>query len=269
MLSTVRTVVVIGASGHLGRALVRRLAAEGCAVLAGEAAVDGADVVVHVDDRVALPDGGDPLGPIDSSAVDALLRACAEGRIGRLVHVSPGDAVLPGPLPTGDELVRRAAGAGLDVVAVHPTGIIGPGDPGTSRLGRLLLDLWEHRPTAPVGGGLDWVDVRDVAAGTVAAATTATAGADYVLAGHWATVEEVVAEATRVAAELASGERQPAVVVDRPWAAAPTGGADVGARRDLGWSPRPLDATIRDTFDWFAARDLVRDAAAHASLVPA
>lgn len=270
---------MVGASGHLGRELVRQLIRRGDHVravdrAAGAEAIDGADVVFHLDGRVSMPDGGDPLAPVDSSSVDPLLRACDDGRARRLVHISSLAAILPGRTPTSDELVRRAALGGVDVVTVHPTAIIGPDDPGPGQLDRLLLDLWQRRQPAPVGGGFDWVDVRDVATGAVAAAGSAPPGGRYLLGGHWATVEEVVARATRITAELTGEEAPPLVVPDPPAATAAAAGGDdaldpAPARRDLGYAPRPLEETLRDTLRWFAGRDLAADPRRAAALVPA
>ena len=64
----------------------------------------------------------------------------------------------------------EAAGEELEVVIVQPTGILGPGDVGASRIGIMLHDLYHGRLPGLVKGGHDWVDVRDVATGLLLAA---------------------------------------------------------------------------------------------------
>ena len=69
----------------------------------------------------------------------------------------------------GLRVATEAAARGQDVVAVCPTGIIGPKDYKPSRMGRFFIALARGRVPALVEGGFDWVDVRDVAEGVVAA----------------------------------------------------------------------------------------------------
>jgi len=66
----------------------------------------------------------------------------------------------------GPELARQ----GLDAVIVHPTGILGPHDYAPSHAGRAMLDIYHGRTRVLVAGGFNWVDVRDVCAGAMAAA---------------------------------------------------------------------------------------------------
>ena len=51
-------------------------------------------------------------------------------------------------------------------------------------MGQVLLDLYHRRLPALVDGGFDWVDVRDVVAGALAAADRAPRGARYLLVGR-------------------------------------------------------------------------------------
>ena len=58
---------------------------------------------------------------------------------------------------------------GLDACIVHPSGIIGPYDFKTSHLTQLIIDAATGRLRAGVKGGYDFVDVRDVTNGILAA----------------------------------------------------------------------------------------------------
>ncbi|MCD4685577.1 MAG: NAD-dependent epimerase/dehydratase family protein [Anaerolineae bacterium] len=101
----------------------------------------------------------------------------------------------------GEQLVQAAVAEGLDAIIVNPTGVIGSRDFGPSFFGTALLDLAQGTLPGLVGGGCDWVDVRDLVAGVLDAEQHAAPGAKYLLSGHWAALSalaEVIAEFTGV-----------------------------------------------------------------------
>ena len=162
---------------------------------------------------------------------------------------------------------------GLDAVIVRPTAIIGPDDHDISRMGALFRALGGGDLPLLVRGGFDWVDVRDVVNGMVSAAERADTGRTYLLGGSFATVKEL---ATMVAA--VTGARRPmfevplglARLIGGPatWFARRTGnplsptsealralrnGKPVDsslARKELDYTTRPLEETVRDIYVW-------------------
>jgi dihydroflavonol-4-reductase len=199
------------------------------------------------------------------------------GRGGVVDEASPragaGHAEYDRSKVAGEAALREAAGS-VEVVVGHPTGVIGPPDFGPSRMGRFLLGLAQGRVPALVAGGFDWVDVRDVAAGLHAAAQRGRAGESYLLGGAHARVREL---ADLVAAT--TGVRAPRFVT--PMALARFGAlfttaygrlsrreplytsealaplrfagriSSDKARRELGYTTRPLAETIAETCRWF------------------
>lgn len=175
----------------------------------------------------------------------------------------------------GEQAVRREIEAGLNAVIVNPTGVVGPFDFGPSRMGRVLLDLYGRKLPALVEGGFDFVDVRDVALGILAAAEKGRTGENYILGGRYHSVPELAQIAANV-----TGVRPPRLVTPRwlarvgvPFALAygritrseplytyesldtlgETRDIDSGkAKRELGHAPRSLENTIRDSYQWFA-----------------
>lgn len=84
------------------------------------------------------------------------------------------------------QIVLDAGENGLDVVVVHPSGIIGPGDEGSNHSNQIFRDYLRGRLPAIVKGGYDFVDVRDVAQGIIKALETGAPGNCYILAnGHF------------------------------------------------------------------------------------
>lgn len=80
----------------------------------------------------------------------------------------------------------------LDACIVHPSGIIGPNDFGRSHLTQLIIDFCNHRLTACVKGGYDFVDVRDVADGIIRTCEVGKAGNCYILSNRYFTIKEVL-----------------------------------------------------------------------------
>jgi dihydroflavonol-4-reductase len=78
---------------------------------------------------------------------------------------------------------RRAFEAGQDVVIVNPTTPVGPWDAKPTPTGEIVVRFLNGRMPAYVDAGLNLIDVRDVAAGHVAAYERGVAGERYIL-GH-------------------------------------------------------------------------------------
>ena len=66
--------------------------------------------------------------------------------------------------------VLDAAHAGLNACVVHPSGIIGPNDPAIGQTTRTLTQILNGEMPIGMAGSFNMVDVRDLAAGTIAAA---------------------------------------------------------------------------------------------------
>lgn len=228
-----------------------------------------------------------------------ILALCREYGVKRLVYVSSvhaipekdGCAVLrevdrfsPQQVTGGyaktkaeaTQAVLDAAAQGLDAVVVHPSGILGPFDGTGNHLVQLVKEYAGGKLPACVKGGYDFVDVRDVAAGCLAAAEKGRSGQCYILSNRHYEVQEVLA----MAKTLCHGRRLPVLPMWMAQAAEPLLGwvARVKKQRplytkyslytlrsndrfdhgkataELGYRPRDLRQTVRDTLRWLAKK---------------
>lgn len=178
--------------------------------------MDGMDVIIHLAGKISID--GDPDGSVRKINYNGsinVIRACQEKKISRLVYFSSIHAMNPLPLDEelnerrdlvgGDwkgsvydrskadveiylkELVRET---GFDVVIMAPTSIMGPNDFIPSLQGKAIMDIYNGKIPAMIKGGYDWVDVRDVARGTINAIHHARKGEKYILSGEYATLKE-------------------------------------------------------------------------------
>ncbi len=88
--------------------------------------------------------------------------------------------------------VLDAAKQGLNTCVVHPSGIIGPNDYGRGHITTLVIDYYKRRLTSGVNGGYDFVDVRDVAYGIIAACDKGRHGECYILSNKFFAVSEIL-----------------------------------------------------------------------------
>ncbi len=174
----------------------------------------------------------------------------------------------------GERLVQEAAAEGLNAVIIAPTGIIGPFDFQPSHTGQMIISLMRGKLPALVEGGFDWVDVRDVVVGALKAELVAPSGAKYILGGHYAPLGDIADTLKKLFGSKVPGFTAPAWLarVGVPFmeryermsgkralytrasiSAICSNKATSHARaaRDLGYNPRPLETTLRDTVEWF------------------
>lgn len=87
-----------------------------------------------------------------------------------------------------EQIALRMANEGVPVVIVNPSAPIGPGDIKPTPTGQVIVDFLKRKLPAYLDTGLNWVDVRDVAAGHVLAADKGKIGERYILGhaeGNW------------------------------------------------------------------------------------
>ncbi|MCL1835133.1 MAG: NAD-dependent epimerase/dehydratase family protein [Oscillospiraceae bacterium] len=143
-----------------------------------------------------------------------IVEACRKYSAQRLVYVSSVHAIPP--LPRGQimrevesfdpaavpgyydktkamatQLVLDAARGGLDAVVVHPSGIIGPHGLPTGNMAQLFMRYVRGKLRAATRGGFDFVDVRDVARGVIAAAADGVRGECYILSNRYVDLTEM------------------------------------------------------------------------------
>lgn len=105
------------------------------------------------------------------------------------------EAVIGGYAKTKAEatqLVLEAVREGLDAVVVQPSGILGPYDSSHNHLVQMIADYLHGKLPACVRGGYDFVDVRDVADGCLAAAEKGKRGECYILSNRHYEVKDVL-----------------------------------------------------------------------------
>lgn len=230
-----------------------------------------------------------------------IIDACLTSGIGRMVYTSSVHAIPEADLGetivevdgkahgdfSGDDvvglyaktkamatrLVLDAVEEGLDAVVVHPSGIIGPGDFGSAHMTQMVLDYMQGRLTAYVRGGYDFVDVRDVAAGMLAAVTRGRTGETYILSNRYVELGELM----RILREV-SGKKRALTLLPMTFAKWTAPLAELWykmlrqpplftryslytlesnahfshdkATRELNYHPRPLEETLTDMVDW-------------------
>jgi dihydroflavonol-4-reductase len=170
--------------------------------------------------------------------------------------------------------VLRAANSGLEAVVACPTGVIGPFDFRGSMMGSLIHDAAVAKPTLYVDGAYDFVDVRDVAEGLISAAENGKRGESYILSGQKISVRyllETIREITgrnffqmRIPFDLAKFAALFTPTYYKLAHATPrftpyslevlksnSNISHAKATHQLGYSPRTLYESLKDTVKWF------------------
>jgi dihydroflavonol-4-reductase len=256
------------------------------------AAMRGVERVFHVAGKTSMrPGDRDRVFEVNVGGTVNVMEEALRAGVVRAVHTSSAGAVGPAePHGTADErqpfkagrlgiayinakhdaetAALRVAAKGLPVVIVNPSFVLGPDDPtGTSN--RLVRRLLLRRIPAYIDGGLNIVDVRDVALGHLLADERGHEGERYLLTARNFTLQRLFADLSRIAEVPAppvkvSGHALLASVeaLERAGLPAPATADEVRSgmqwwtyRNDkavdeLGFAPRPHEETLEDTVAW-------------------
>ena len=166
----------------------------------------------------------------------------------------------------------RLAAKGLPVVCVNPALTFGPGDYEVTST-RLVRSFLLGRVPAYADGGINVVDVRDVAQGHLLADERGSVGERYILGGRNFTFDRLFADLGRI-----SGV-DPPIKVSLGLATGAIGALRIGAgrttlspeelrvgsqfwtyrstkaQRELGFKARPHEETLESTVSWHAERE--------------
>jgi dihydroflavonol-4-reductase len=267
-------------------------------------AFDGAEAVFHCAAAVTIKrEVTAEMTAANVTGTEHVIEACIAARVPRLVHTSSVVAVgLSADGTPCDETAewnfdryglidayaitkRRAedvvhsANDRIDAVIVNPTYMFGPRDARPSS-GKLIVDVVRRKIPASSPGFNNFVDVRDVARGMIAAWQHGRRGERYILAGHDLTYRDVMREIARVAGVAPPRLRAPYPVA---WLLGKYGdlverrGGDPllnstqvryaftqrfrfrsdKATHELGYKVSPLEPALRDAIAWFRTHGML------------
>lgn len=166
---------------------------------------------------------------------------------------------------------------GLNACTVHPSGIIGPYDYKISHLTQMIEDVMNGSLKMGVKGGYDFVDVRDVVKGIIAACEKGKAGECYLLTGNYISVEDLLGMVTKAAvkppirtylpiwlakavaplAEVYYDMKKQKPLYTKESISVLGSNANFShakAERELGYTVRDPQETIKDTVEWLEER---------------
>lgn len=300
--------------GHEVRALARsaestdKLGALGAIPVRGdvldssslETLVEGCERVFHVAGvNEICPAEPDLMWRVNVEGTRGVMAACHAGSVGRLVFTSSVVTIGEGDGVVGDESTRHSGmflseyarskteaervlfqeAGGLDVVAVNPSSVQGPGR--ATGTGKLILDAARGRLRLLVDTTISLVDIDDCARGHVLAADRGVSGERYILSGATLEMREAVGLLSEVlgqdlsprymsagllmaAATVSEGvfklmRRQPPLCRETIRVMAHSHAYDGSrATRDLGLEYRSAEETLRRTIEWFREEGLLR-----------
>jgi dihydroflavonol-4-reductase len=253
--------------------------------------------VFHLAGVISIMPGAIPfVRKVNVEGTKNILRAAKESGVGKVVYTSSIHAIQRAENGVIDESlpfdadnpygaydrskaeatleVLDAARAGLEAVVACPTGVIGPHDYRGSMMGSVIHDAAAAKPSLYVDGAYDFVDVRDVADGLIAAAKNGKRGESYIFSGNKISVRyllETIREITgrgffqlKIPFDLAKFAALFTPIYYRFAHATPrftpyslevlksnSNISHAKATRELGYKPRSIYESISDTVKWF------------------
>ena len=260
--------------------------------------LSGAEVVIHLASMISIDrEPSEVTYQLNTEGTQALLNAAQRSGVKRFIYLSSIKAFQQTPLEQamdegrayltqaskGYDLSKAVAqamvlerhGPKMACIVLAPSGIIGPMDRKPSPMGKALLKMYKGKLPALFPGGIDLVDVRDVAQATVKALTLTQTGQAYLLSGQWISLKDLSQEVGQISGRSLSIPVLPVWLIHcllplinlwskisgtpplyTPYAIDNLLHSHRNIRHTLASSlldfhPRPLANTLEDTFSWF------------------
>lgn len=176
--------------------------------------------------------------------------------------------------------VLDAAKAGLNACVVHPSGILGPNDMAVGETTKTIIKIIKGEMPIGMQGSFNLCDVRDLAAGCIAAADCGKKGECYILGNEEVTLKEMcqmldrelhcgtckaylpLGLAKKLAAMLerkaAHGGKPPLMTTFSVYNLERNNAFDYSkAQKELGYRTRPYAETLHDEAQWLKAAGMV------------
>lgn len=255
-------------------------------------------VVIHCAGIISMSIEPVPLvHQVNVDSVVAVARRCLSPRIRKMLYVAsvhaitelPHGQVMSEPEHTDPDsvygyyaktkaeacakLMAMREKEGLKLSILYPSGMSGPGDYAKGNFTQLFVDYAAGHIPMAVKGGYNFVDVRDVADAIIEVADRDLSGQDFILAGEYASVVEILQEFARILG------RKPVKLVAPMWLAklalpffmlyyrirktkpvfsryslftisTNSRFSSEKVQRQLDYRPRPFRQTIHDTMEW-------------------
>ena len=266
-------------------------------------AFDGVHTVYHLAGYISIT--SNEAGILDRVNVQGtrnVVQACIDMGVKRLIYTSTIHALVEPPkgeliteilehpekvdIGTYSHSKIRAtreiiAGAekGLDTVVVYPAGVFGPFDFYPSSMGKMIKLFLKGRSRFYISGGYNFVDVRDVAAGLIAACEKGKSGEGYLLSGEHITLNRLFDTRKKESGKNFATLSLPYHVAmpgayfveyfsllanKKPYftpyslkVLKSNGHADLQkSNAALNYNPRNFEQSIKDTIDWFRGNNV-------------
>ncbi len=263
-----------------------------------DSAMKGIKTVFHLAGIISIMPGDNPLvWRVNVDGTRNVIEAARRAQIQRLVYTSSIHAIkrVPHGVKIDESLgfdpsnpygeydrskatasleVQNAVKKGLNAVLVCPTGVIGPYDFRGSEMGEVIRGAAFARPMFYIKGAYDFVDVRDVVDGLIAASKKGRPGEAYILGGNKISVRYLIETVREVTGKAFASFKVPLSFAEfatrytvwyyqrskskprlTPYSLEVLqSNADIShakAEKELGYKPRPVIETIADTVRWF------------------
>jgi dihydroflavonol-4-reductase len=262
------------------------------------AAMDGIEYVFHLAGIISVMLGEDSLvHDVNVNGTKNMVKAARQAGVKRFIYTSsihafkrmPHGITIDENIPIDPDsaiaaydrskseatlAVLAEVQLGLPAVIVCPTGVLGPYDYKGSEMGLMINEWMKHSLNFMIEGKYDFVDVRDVVTGMIAARDRGVIGQIYILSGElirvvdiWRMVKELLnfkASIIQVPTKLAFFAAKLSDYFYRHFKIKPIfttysletlhSNAVINnnkAKNLLGYHPRSLKETIRDTVNWW------------------
>jgi dihydroflavonol-4-reductase len=240
---------------------------------------------------------------INVGGTKASLQAALEVGVEKVIYTSTNNAIAAsGPVPANEEKAfnywesgdhysmskyiaeneaRIFVTRGLPVVMVNPTLVIGTNDIKPTPSGQMIIDVVKQKMPGYIDGGINIIDVEDVARGHILAAKRGRVGERYLLGNRNITVHDylhLIAEiagvkppALKLPYQLALAlghlfevtasitKQPPIVTASEVRIGKMTEWYDCSkAVNNLGLPQTPIDVTIRKALNWFGENGYIK-----------